>query len=51
MDAEITTMPCRDCGAAVPGLNGRYACGLCGRVNHWSEGSNELPTAEDSADA
>ncbi|WP_306806533.1 hypothetical protein [Streptomyces sp. DH12] len=47
---EITTTGCRDCGAHVSGLNGRYACGVCGWVNHWAEGSNTLPTAADDPD-
>jgi hypothetical protein len=41
---------CHDCGAEVHGVNGRYACGLCGWVNHWSEGSTPLLTAEDDPD-
>lgn len=47
---EITTTECRQCGAQVSGLNGRYACGLCGWVNHWSEGYGNLPTAQDDPD-
>ncbi|MFF5008036.1 hypothetical protein ACFY3G_35045 [Streptomyces phaeochromogenes] len=47
---EITTTDCRQCGAQVSGLNNRYACSYCGWVNHWAEGSNELPTAEDDPD-
>ncbi|MCN9240597.1 hypothetical protein NGF19_07275 [Streptomyces sp. RY43-2] len=46
---EITTIGCRRCGTEVAGVNGRYACGVCGWVNHWSEGHNELPTAGDDA--
>jgi ribosomal protein S27AE len=46
-DSEITTTECLQCGAEVHGLNGRYACGLCGWVNHWSQGSTTLPQAED----
>ncbi|NMI57111.1 MULTISPECIES: hypothetical protein [unclassified Streptomyces] len=49
-DAEITATECRECGAEVHGLNGRYACGLCGWVNHWSQGSTALPRAEDDPD-
>ncbi|MEU0038461.1 hypothetical protein [Streptomyces sp. NPDC006333] len=49
-DAEITATECHDCGAQVHGLNGRYACGLCGWVNHWSQGSTTLPRAEDDPD-
>ncbi|MGV9705283.1 hypothetical protein [Streptomyces sp. NPDC003483] len=48
--AEITTTECRECGVELHGLNGRYACGLCGWVNHWSEGSTALPRAEDDPD-
>lgn len=39
---EITVTDCRRCGVQLSGINGRYAC-LCGWVNHWSEGHNELP--------
>lgn len=48
--AEITSTECRGCGAQVSGLNNRYACSLCGWTNHWSEGSSDLPTAEDDPD-
>ncbi|MFF3488646.1 hypothetical protein ACFYXC_36055 [Streptomyces sp. NPDC002701] len=48
--AEITTTDCRQCGAQVSGLNNRYACSYCGWVNHWAEGSNILPSAEDDRD-
>ncbi len=48
--AEITTTDCRQCGAQVSGLNNRYACSYCGWVNHWAEGSNTLPSAEDDPD-
>ena len=48
--AEITTTECRGCGAMVSGLNGRYACGVCGWVNDWSEGHTALPSAEDDPD-
>lgn len=48
--AEITTTECRECGAEVSGLNGRYACPLCGWVNHWSQGSNRLPAATEDPD-
>ncbi|MGI5484547.1 hypothetical protein [Streptomyces lavendofoliae] len=47
---EITTTECRACGAAVSGLDGRYACGVCGWVNAWSEGHGVLPTAEQDPD-
>lgn len=49
-DIQITTTDCRGCGAQVSGLNNRYACSHCGWVNHWSEGSNTLPSAEDDVD-
>lgn len=42
---EITYAECRQCGTQIAGLNGRYACGVCGWVNHWSEGHSDLPTA------
>lgn len=48
--AQITETECRNCGAQVNGLNNRYACGLCGWVNHWAEGTSELPTLEDDPD-
>ncbi|MER6675128.1 hypothetical protein [Streptomyces sp. NPDC000983] len=48
---EITTTDCRGCGAEVSGVNGRYACGVCGWANHWSEGHNTLPGAEEDPDA
>ncbi|MCX4238268.1 hypothetical protein ACH4Y0_26145 [Streptomyces sp. NPDC020707] len=48
--AEITTTDCRQCGAKVSGLNNRYACSYCGWVNHWAEGSTNLPSAEDDLD-
>ncbi|MFJ7904528.1 hypothetical protein ACIQ6V_29280 [Streptomyces sp. NPDC096198] len=44
---EITQTQCRQCGSEVAGVNGRYACGVCGWVNHWSEGHNDLPTTAD----
>ncbi|MFF8833150.1 hypothetical protein [Streptomyces sp. NPDC015131] len=47
---EITTTECRACGAQVSGLDGRYACGVCGWVNAWSEGHSALPTAEHDPD-
>ncbi|WP_435849264.1 hypothetical protein [Streptomyces lavendulocolor] len=50
-ELEITHTDCRACGAAVSGLNGRYACGVCGWVNAWSEGHSALPTAADDPDA
>ncbi|MEU6733883.1 hypothetical protein [Streptomyces physcomitrii] len=48
--AEITTTECRGCGAQVSGLGGRYACGVCGWVNHWSQGSGDLPGPEADPD-
>ncbi|WP_191971825.1 hypothetical protein [Streptomyces luteolifulvus] len=48
--AEITTTLCRQCDAEVSRLNGRYACPLCGWVNHWTEGSTVLQSAEDDPD-
>lgn len=48
--AEITMTECRECGVQVYGLNGRYACGVCGWVNHWSQGHTVLPRAEDDPD-
>lgn len=47
---QITTTNCRRCGTEVSGINGRYSCGSCGWVNDWSEGHNELPTAEQDPD-
>jgi ribosomal protein S27AE len=43
---EITEAECRRCGTQVAGLNGRYACGVCGWVNKWDEGYKPLPEAE-----
>jgi ribosomal protein L37E len=48
--SEITTTDCRQCGAQVSGLNNRYACSYCGWVNHWAEGSSNLPAAQDDPD-
>ncbi|QIQ05364.1 hypothetical protein [Streptomyces liangshanensis] len=47
---EITYAECRQCGTLIAGLDGRYSCGVCGWVNHHSEGHRELPRAEDDAD-
>lgn len=47
---EITRMDCRQCGTEIFGIEGRYACALCGWVNVWSEGNNELPSEDDDAD-
>lgn len=43
---EITHAECRQCGTQIAGLDGRYACGVCGWVNPWSEGYSDLPTPE-----
>ncbi|MCP9946874.1 hypothetical protein LUX12_21995 [Streptomyces somaliensis] len=48
---EITTTMCSACGSQVSGLNGRYACGVCGWVNNWAEGHADLPHAEGDAEA
>ncbi|MEU6669129.1 hypothetical protein [Streptomyces sp. NPDC046727] len=40
---EITTTGCGRCGTEISGVNGRYACGNCGWVNHWLEGHTRLP--------
>ncbi|SCG01973.1 hypothetical protein GA0115259_107587, partial [Streptomyces sp. MnatMP-M17] len=34
----------------IAGLDGRYSCGVCGWVNHHSEGHRPLPRAEDDID-
>ncbi|MFC9648593.1 MULTISPECIES: hypothetical protein [unclassified Streptomyces] len=47
---QITHAECRKCGTHIAGLDGRYSCGVCGWVNHHSEGHRELPTAEDDTD-
>lgn len=47
---EITYAECRRCGTLTAGLDGRYSCGVCGWVNHHSEGHRPLPRAEDDAD-
>ncbi|WP_405678629.1 hypothetical protein [Streptomyces sp. NBC_01511] len=44
---EITYAECRQCGTLIAGLDGRYSCGVCGWVNHHSEGHRILPRAED----
>ncbi|MGQ4515890.1 hypothetical protein [Streptomyces sp. DW26H14] len=44
---EITYAECRQCGTLIAGLDGRYSCGVCGWVNHHSEGHGPLPPAED----
>jgi hypothetical protein len=48
---EITTTMCKACGSQVSGLNGRYACGVCGWVNNWAEGHTRLPTADEDPNA
>lgn len=47
---EITTTRCRGCEAEVHGLDGRYACGLCGWSNHWDEGHRPLPAGDTDPD-
>ncbi|MFF0740816.1 hypothetical protein ACFYVL_10475 [Streptomyces sp. NPDC004111] len=47
---EITYTNCRRCGTEIAGLDGRYACGVCGWANHYSEGYHPLPTARDDPD-
>ncbi|WSP58673.1 hypothetical protein OG306_33085 [Streptomyces sp. NBC_01241] len=46
---EITRTDCRQCGTEVHGIDGRYACALCGWVNHWSEGNGSLPAESDDS--
>ncbi|MFH8989480.1 hypothetical protein [Streptomyces sp. NPDC017940] len=48
---DITRTECPQCGSEVTGLNGRYACALCGWVNHWSQGTADLPGADEDPDA
>jgi uncharacterized Zn finger protein (UPF0148 family) len=47
---EITYVQCRECGTEVAGVNGRFACGICGWSNPWHEGHRDLPSAEDDPD-
>jgi hypothetical protein len=47
---EITETDCRQCGTRIAGLDGRYACPLCGWVNGHSEGHHPLPPASDDPD-
>ncbi|MFJ6935971.1 hypothetical protein [Streptomyces sp. NPDC101132] len=47
---EITEAECRRCGTLIAGLDGRYACGVCGWVNDHSEGHRRLPRAEEDPD-
>ncbi|MFE3826140.1 hypothetical protein [Streptomyces sp. NPDC059092] len=48
---QITYAECRRCGTQIAGLDGHYSCGVCGWVNHHSEGHRALPTADDDTDA
>ncbi|MEU2155420.1 hypothetical protein ABZ532_10460 [Streptomyces sp. NPDC019396] len=47
---EITRTDCKRCGTEVFGIDGRYACPVCGWVNHWSEGHRPLPVAHEDSD-
>ncbi|MFJ3197065.1 hypothetical protein ACIPJQ_31070 [Streptomyces griseoviridis] len=47
---EITHTECRRCGSGISGIDGRYACGHCGWVNHWSEGHTVLPPEDQDPD-
>ncbi|MFE2550081.1 hypothetical protein ACFXGI_16230 [Streptomyces sp. NPDC059355] len=47
---ELTEAECRRCGTYIAGLDGRYACGVCGWVNDHSEGHRRLPTADEDPD-
>lgn len=47
---QITYAECRKCGTQIAGLDGRYSCGVCGWVNHHSEGHRPLPTAAEDPD-
>lgn len=47
---EITESECRQCVTRVAGLDGRYACGVCGWVNDHLEGHHPLPPAEADTD-
>ncbi|MFD8412525.1 hypothetical protein ACFV2Q_12305 [Streptomyces sp. NPDC059650] len=47
---EITEAECRRCGTDIAGLDGRYACGVCGWVNDHSEGHRRLPRADEDPD-
>lgn len=47
---NITTTLCQTCGTEIAGVNGRYSCGNCGWVNHWSQGDTELPPLPDLDD-
>jgi ribosomal protein S27AE len=45
---QITYAECRQCGTQIAGLDGRYSCGVCGWVNHHSDGHRELPGPTDA---
>ncbi|MFJ3877911.1 hypothetical protein ACIPW5_10670 [Streptomyces sp. NPDC090077] len=47
---ELTEAECRRCGTLIAGLDGRYACGVCGWVNDHSEGHRRLPRADEDPD-
>ncbi|MFG2296624.1 hypothetical protein [Streptomyces sp. NPDC048603] len=47
---ELTESECRRCGTLIAGLDGRYACGVCGWVNDHSEGHRRLPRADEDPD-
>ncbi|GAA0276285.1 hypothetical protein GCM10010302_12390 [Streptomyces polychromogenes] len=47
---QLTEGQCRRCGTHIAGLDGRYACGVCGWVNDHSEGHRRLPTADEDPD-
>lgn len=47
---ELTEAECRRCGTYIAGLDGRYACGVCGWVNDHSEGHRRLPRAAEDPD-
>ncbi|MBT2471594.1 hypothetical protein J7E97_27950 [Streptomyces sp. ISL-66] len=46
----MTEAECRRCGTYIAGLDGRYACGVCGWVNDHSEGHRRLPRADEDPD-
>ncbi|MGW5850371.1 hypothetical protein ACWFQ8_20885 [Streptomyces sp. NPDC055254] len=47
---ELTEAECRRCGTYIAGLDGRYACGVCGWVNDHSEGHRRLPRDDEDPD-
>ncbi|WP_405493648.1 hypothetical protein [Streptomyces sp. NBC_00096] len=47
---ELTEAECRRCGTYIAGLDGRYACGVCGWVNDHTEGHRRLPRADEDPD-